>query len=378
MSPVGSRIPHLKQQSEALDKAIAWQTTAPIRVERLDSTGHGAILHGFDERRGGPLGIYTEITGYAVSLFIFLFRLGREEHQKMATSAADYLVRIQQKSGEYPQLPDPADEQGSSSAYSFDVAACIVGLARLNMVYPGGGYIDSALAAARWLLTLQRPDGSFFAMMVNGERRDPGGFYGDGSCIHAKNAIALLELHAASGNEEYRRAARRVCEHTLTLQASDGAFRCGPEVPYIFSHAHAYACEGLLYAGAILGEERFTLAAHRGIDWLARNQEDDGGWLSYHKVPGVSRIRVLAAIQRPAPSDAAAQAARLFHLAGRQHAANRHAAIGFLLECQDTGGGFHHRRTRFGYSSFLSTWSAQFAAQALAWESAQARISDLF
>ena len=89
----------MKRETEALDRAIAWQTSAPIRVDRPGTPDHGAFLHGFDNRRGGPLGIYTEITGYAVSLFTCLFRLGRSEHLRAAMEAADYLVRIQQKSG---------------------------------------------------------------------------------------------------------------------------------------------------------------------------------------------------------------------------------------------------------------------------------------
>jgi prenyltransferase beta subunit len=365
---------------EALERAIAWQTAEPIRVDRPGSPGHGAVLHGIDKRRGRPLGLYTEITGYAVSLFTFLLRLGQSNiHRKAAMDAADYLVRIQQESGAYPHLPDPADRDAPWSAYSFDVAACIVGLARFDRVCPGKGYLDSAMAAARWLLGLQRADGSFFAMMVKGgELRDPEGFFGDGSCIHAKNAIALLELHAASGREEYRRAALKVCEHTLALQAPDGAFWSGPGARYVFSHAHAYACEGLLFAGAILREERFAVAARRGIDWLAGAQEHDGGWLSYYKTPAASRRRVVDAILRPRQSDAAAQAVRLFCLTGRTHEARTRAAVDFLLQCQHASGGFHYRRTRFGYSPFLNTWSAQFAVQALTWGSSPADAVDLF
>ena len=326
---------------EALDKAIAWQTAEPIRVDRPGSPGHGGILHGIDTRRGQPLGLYTEITGYAVSLFTFLLRIGRVDIQREAAmEAADYLVSIQDETGAYPHLPDPAERHGAWSAYSFDVAACIVGLARLHGLCPGKGYLDSAALATRWLLGLQRPDGSFCAMMVKGGGlRDPGGFFGDGSCIHAKNAIALLEMHAATGREEYRQAASKVCERTLSLQAPDGAFWSGPAARYVFSHAHAYACEGLLYAGIVLGEQRFC--------------------------------------------DAAAQAARLFRLEGSRfggtdHDASRRSAIDFLLRCQDAGGGFHYRRTRFGLSPFMSTWSAQFAAQALAWDSAPASVGDLF
>src|SRR5678816_2963589 len=92
------------------------------------SSRHGGILHGVDTRGGRPLGLYTEITGYAVSLFTFLLRIGRVDIQsKAAMEAADYLLRIQDEAGAYPHVQDPADRNGGWSAYSFDVAACIVG-----------------------------------------------------------------------------------------------------------------------------------------------------------------------------------------------------------------------------------------------------------
>jgi hypothetical protein len=107
-------------------------------------------------------------------------------------------------------------------------------------------------------------------------------------------------------------------------------------------------------------------------------QEKDGGWLSHHKTRLFSRRWMVDALLRPRPSDAAAQAVRLFSLVGTEHDRGRRLALGFLLSCQDAAGGFHYRRTRRGLSPFLSTWSAQFAAQALAWNSSPAAVEDLF
>jgi len=367
-------------------RAIAWLTTSPIRVDHPGAPGHGAILHGIDQRRG-PMGLYTEITGYAVSLFASLMPGAQggalQTLERAATDAADYLVGIQDKDGAYPHLPDSGARGGAGagpwSAYSFDVAACIVGLARLHKAVPDRGYLDSATRAGRWLMGLQRDDGSYVALQrQDGQRPDPGGFYGTGSCIHAKNAIALLELHAATGEPALLRAAEAVCERTLALQAEDGAFWCSPSARYVFSHAHAYACEGLLYAGTVLDAGRLTDSARRGIDWLSRRQGGDGAWLSHHKTKLASRRGLAGALLRPRPTDAAAQAARLFSLAGPEHDASRRAALAFVLSCQVPGGGFHYRRTLFGDSPFLNTWSAQFAAQALTWDAAPARAGDLF
>src|SRR5207249_2965868 len=161
----------------------------------------------------------------------------------------------------------------------------IVGMARLAVTSGEKRYLDSALAAGRWLLGMQRPDGSFRAMSAaDGARDNPGGFFGDGSCIHAKNAIALLELHAVTRETHFQEAARRVCSYTLTLQDSDGFVWSTPEREYVFTHAHAYACEGLIHAGSALGEPKFTEAAGRGIARLAAKQRREGCWRSHYKI----------------------------------------------------------------------------------------------
>jgi len=359
------------QIEEALKRAIEWQVTAPIRIVDRGSTFHGAIRRGVDRRTGKPMEAYTEITGYAISLFEFL-RRGRRDARlpDAARDAAEYLLRVQSPQGAY------ADRE---RLYSFDTAMGIVGMARLAGASGETRYLDSALAAGRWLLGMQRPDGSFRAMSAEGrEAADPGGFFGDGSCIHAKHAIALLELHAVTKETHCQEAARRVCAYTITLQEGDGFVWSTPGRDYVFTHAHAYACEGLIHAGSALGEPRFTEAATKGIEWLAANQRRDGGWSSHYERSRSSGRWVLDALRDPRPCDATSQAARLFRLAGDEYEAHRRRALRFMLECQSPEGGFSYLRTRLGLSRMQYTWCAQFAAQALAWNSEPARVSDLF
>jgi len=359
----------------ALAKALAWLCTS-VRVTGSGSPDCGAILHGVDGRTKKPLDVYTEITGYAVSLFQFLARtLGDASLLAMAKEAAQFLMRIQADESAYPQ---PSGIAGPARLYAFDTAVCIVGMARLLRATGDERYLRSAISAGEWLLGMQRPDGSFSAMALRGGGiEDPGGFFGDGSCIHAKNAIAFLELHAITGREQFREAAARACRYTLTLQDTDGAFWDRPNRPSVFTHAHCYACEGLLYAGHVLGEAGYMAAARRGIRWLADTQRSDGAWLANRKPPWSLR-GTLESIQRPRPSDAAAQAARLFSLTAPRYEKNRVAALQFLMGCQRSDGAFYYQRTAFGYNQKLYTWCAQFALQALNWSTCSAEIEDLF
>src|SRR5262249_57588761 len=102
--------------------------------------------------------------------------------------------------------------------YACDNVVCMGGMGRLLRATGDERYLRSALAAGEWLLGMQRPDGSFSAMaLCGGGMEDPGGFFGDGSCIHAKNAVAFLELHAIAGRAQFREAAARACRHTDSL-----------------------------------------------------------------------------------------------------------------------------------------------------------------
>jgi hypothetical protein len=79
----------------AFGKALSWHCTS-VFVTDSESSNCGAILHGFDGRSGKPLDVYTEATGYAISLFHFLARTrGDAPLLAMANEAAQFLMRIQ-------------------------------------------------------------------------------------------------------------------------------------------------------------------------------------------------------------------------------------------------------------------------------------------
>ncbi len=368
--PSAGPLPQEQLRDRALARAIAWHAEGPVRVRRPGSPDHGATLHGV--RSGRPLGIYTEITGYAVSCFVFLHRARRDPTLlEAAEDAAGYLLTVQDGAGAYAQMP-------GKGLFVFDTAVCIVGLARLHAVTAQKRLLESAVAAGRWLLAQQREDGSFLATPARPGIPPTHGFFGDGSCIHSKCAMALLELHAATGEPAWREAAARACDYTMTLQTPDGAFQAVPSDTEVFTHAHCYACEGLLYAGHRLSVARCSAAARRGIEWLERTQNRDGSWHArYHLDPARHARRWIAdLVTRPRHSDAAAQGARLLLLAGRRAPAN--AALDFVVSCQRDDGGFAYRASRWGRSDFENTWSAQFAIQALHWGHEPGRVDDLF
>src|SRR5262249_32353152 len=95
ISALRPRIQHMTDTRAAFGKALSWHCTS-VFVTDSESSNYGAILHGFDGRSGKPLDVYTEATGYAISLFHFLARTrGDAPLLAMAKEAAQFLMRIQ-------------------------------------------------------------------------------------------------------------------------------------------------------------------------------------------------------------------------------------------------------------------------------------------
>jgi hypothetical protein len=71
---------------------------------------------------------------------------------------------------------------------------------------------------------------------------------------------------------------RELLDWSLTLQLPEGRFRIHADSQKTRLHPHCYILEGLLYAGAALGDQKYTDAARRGAEWLATVQNPDGSF----------------------------------------------------------------------------------------------------
>src|SRR5262245_66634990 len=95
ISALRPRTQHMTDTRAAFGKALSWRCTR-VFVTDSESSNCGAILHGFAGRSGKPLAVYTEATGYAISLFHFLARTrGEAPLVGMAQEAVDARRRVQ-------------------------------------------------------------------------------------------------------------------------------------------------------------------------------------------------------------------------------------------------------------------------------------------
>ncbi len=205
---------------------------------------------------------------------------------------------------------------------------------------------DTALA----LPSLARPDAAarrVAALMTSGVACEPITRPGWWSQSYGPHLLKALVPLAATG----RRALVDELAADLVARTFDGArFRIHAESPWCYLHSHCYAVEGLLG----LGRSLEVVAA--SVDWLARQQRDDGSFPAWEGRPGAPRV---------SPMDVTAQAVRLFAaVAPDRHAEARHRALERLAQAQDprTGG--------IRYDDTIpdqATWVAAFALQAVRW-----------
>lgn len=362
-------------------KITSWLASAPVRNTDASQKRYGAFNHGVHEKTGRVPGQYTEITGYGISTFAHLYRWYQDPaYLKIAQEAAAFLLKIQHSNGAYPHCPDPEQGCEQGELFTFDTSMCTMGVMDLYNVDPREEYLDSARKAGEWLISMQRADGAFKAKAtVQAGHTNTGNFFGDGSCIHVKNAMALLKVADVTGDTHFDEAARKICDYVLKLQDYDGLFWAMPTKNFVFTHAHCYACEGFISAGAYTGEERYTQAALKGIEWLRKSQNSDGSVFQVYADHRGLKHKMRQTIDAFKAADATSQAARLFKLAGPAYDENYERALGFIKSHMlSEQGGLYYTKGRFRTNHMMFAWPAMFAVQAFEYARQDKSPKDLY
>ena len=371
--------------TKSIDLALNWLSQSDIR--HREGMARGGVNQGYNwQERSYPF-VYSEITGYAVSMFVHAYRWTEQEHYlTLAQEAAGFLMRLHAKGVAKGEPAQGAIAHGFSlpeltlrhQYYSFDVAMCLQGLLDLYAIEPTTKLEEAAKAMGDWLIyEMQKPSGAFLAMYNadTGEREHLGdNFFDDFGCLHAKHAIGLLKLGLVTKEEHYTSAAKRVCDWVLGLQDKDGAFRANGRSKEVVSHPHCYATEGLLFAHYALKTERYLEAARRAGEWLLSAQNSTGS-ISIAYKRGLWRMkRRLNELFFPKPvTDATAQAIRIWLILyyidqDERFLAAAHKAASFLVQMQETSPSDPNAQGGFYFwpdHPIMFTWATMFAVDAL-------------
>lgn len=366
-----------------IDLALNWLFNTGIYNKEQSILG--GLNRGYNWRQRSYPYIYSEITGYAISVFVNAYKwTGNEEYLLLASQSANYLQRIQylvkgdDTKGAIPHSLTLPELEVQNEYYSFDNAMCLQGFLDLNAIKPDLKLKESAQSIGDWLvLKMQQENGSFLSMYdSNIKNWQHGGedVFGDGACLHAKHAIGLLKLNQATGEDRFLKAATQVCDWVISLQDADGSFRATERLQQVVTHSHCYATEGLLYAYFILGNDKYLKAARQAGDWLVRKQNKDGSINIAYKRDWKRMGRRITEVLFPwRVTDATSQAMRvwliLYYLdKNQQYIDVCNKAKTFLMrqQCITTTdpnalGGFYYSP---GYP-MMYTWCTMFAIHAL-------------
>jgi hypothetical protein len=200
--------------------------------------------------KGGWKPSYRETSGYIAETFFDLSRqTGDLDAKKRAVRIAQWLVAVQNPDG---SISNPAFD--ASQGVVFDTGQVLHGLVRAFRETRQSLFLESALKAGKWLVSVIDDDGAFRRNTFNG-------------CPHTYNtrtAWAMLEVGTVTEAPEIVSAARRNLDWATTQESGGWLDRCGfkeRELP--FTHTIAYAVRGFLEAGLLLDEKRYLSVAER-------------------------------------------------------------------------------------------------------------------
>jgi hypothetical protein len=343
----------------------------------IQAAGRWFLHSGIQETSGGVARYYrsdlgqnarvsTEITGYAVSTFLYLHeRTGHAAYLDASLRAARFLTREAWNAelGTFPfELAD--DASGPALAYFFDCGIIVRGLLSAWRASGETEFRDIAIAAGRGMLTDFQAGPSIHPIITLPDKRplawEPRWSASPG-CYQLKSALAWHELFQATGGREF------LCGYEAAVQgalANDQAFLAVDSDPLRIMdrlHAYAYFLEGLL---PVLDRPECARAFRHGVDRAGQLLREIAPVFARSDVYAqLLRARLVGEAHGSMPLDEAAAA----------HEAEQAASF------QIASGGFLFGRKQGEALPFVNPVSTAFCIQALAlWEGRQAHVSTQF
>ena len=173
--------------------------------------------------------------------------------------AADWLLYMQNSDGGYARKFSFLN--GRDKSYIETTGYIIETLLKLDKEK----YINSALKAGEWLLSIQNEDGSFSEIDTNKP------FVFDTGQV----LIGLNSLYKFTKEEKYKNAIKKAGEWLVKVQEEDGSWE-----KYAYNkEKHTYytrVAAALYEAGEILENEEFKTSALKNINWVLDNQKENG------------------------------------------------------------------------------------------------------
>jgi hypothetical protein len=260
---------------------VNWLLCSDIRIK--DGQNKGAL---FGWKNMNPKSfpfIYSEITGYAITSFSWIYSSLRNNLAlQAARESADWILRNMQSNLLVARPPASGIEPNELSEvfYSFDNGMIIIGLVNLYKLTKN---VENLVLAEKMSQTLigrffdgekltARLDKSFNQMTtenINGLVKwstISGGY-------HAKLSLAFLELSRLTKDPTYSQVSNSICDYAIKMQGSGGRFVTNPGSGTVYLHPHLYTCEGLIYSGIMQSNKEHYSVGLKGVLWAIEQAE---------------------------------------------------------------------------------------------------------
>lgn len=219
-----------------LQGAMQWL----CRAQDISGCGGISSMYSF---YWGWLPPYPETTGYIIPTFLrYAFISSDDNYIERAIMMGDWEIKIQLPCGGIRGA-----RELSTTPIVFDTGQVILGWVYLFKKTKQHRFLEAAIKAADWLLSIQDNDGNWRKYTYRGIPH----------AYNTKVAWSLFEICEVTNNEKYRAAAEKNILWALSLAEENGWFRqmgiTMDEIPP--THRIAYTLQGLIESSSYLAED---------------------------------------------------------------------------------------------------------------------------
>ncbi len=241
ISPILTDLFRIKRKTHGdrrhLDETIAWLCRAQ------DVSGVGGVSGGYYSAQGGWLPPYPETTGYIIPTFLAYAGLtGVEEYRERAVRMGDWEIAIQLELGAVR-----GGVGNNTYPIVFNTGQVILGWNALYRETGEARFLESAVRAGKWLVSVQDGDGKWTKCTINDMPH----------AYHTRVAWPLLELCELSGDVSFGGAGTKNIEWILSQANERGWFGymgfALDAVP--LTHTIAYTLRGLIESSRYLASD---------------------------------------------------------------------------------------------------------------------------
>ncbi|MDQ3100278.1 MAG: glycoside hydrolase family 127 protein [Bacteroidota bacterium] len=202
---------------------------------------------------------YPETTGYIIpTLFALSDHLQRHDLSHRAIRAANWLLSIQHEEGGW----QGGRVNEARPSVAFNTAQVIRGMMAAHDRTADPKYLDAAVRASDWIVSVQEVNGSWVKH----------NFLQTARVYDSYVSAPLLRMFSITRDQRYRNAAIRNLDWALSRQLPNGWFTDADNTikhnKRPITHTIAYTLDGLLECHELSGDNRYLISARTAADVL--------------------------------------------------------------------------------------------------------------